>query len=67
MTKQHTTPDLPARPSIKQGAAYHGVDEKFIRRRIADGSLKAYRVGKRLIRLDRDSLVALARPIGGAA
>ncbi len=61
------TPPLPARATIKQAAAWAGVDEKTIRRYIASGRLKAYRVGPRLIRVDRDSLLKLARPIGGLA
>jgi excisionase family DNA binding protein len=62
-----TGADLPARTTIKQAAAFHGVDQKTIRRWIAEGRLKAHRVGPRLIRVDRDSLLALARPIGGRA
>jgi excisionase family DNA binding protein len=44
-----------------------GTCDRTIRRRIADGSLLAYRIGPRAIRVDRDSLLALARPMGGAA
>jgi excisionase family DNA binding protein len=63
----NTRAELPARPSIKQAAEYIGVDEKTIRRYIAQGRLIAYRIGPRLIRLDRESVLKLARPIGGAA
>jgi excisionase family DNA binding protein len=58
---------LPARPSIQRAADFLGVTDRTIRRRIADGTLKAYRVGPRLIRVDRESLLALAKPMGGAA
>ncbi|MGY4712893.1 helix-turn-helix domain-containing protein [Mycolicibacterium sp. CBM1] len=59
--------DLPARPSIKAAAAEFGLSEKTIRRWIADGRLRAYRIGPKMIRVDRESLLNLARPIGGAA
>jgi excisionase family DNA binding protein len=62
-----TQADLPAHPSPKQGAEFLGVAEKTIRRYIAQGRLKAHRVGPRLIRIDRESLLKLARPIGGLA
>jgi excisionase family DNA binding protein len=60
-----TQTDLPPRPTIKQAAEFHGVDDKTIRRWIAGGRLTAYRVGPRLIRLDRDSVLKLGRQIGG--
>lgn len=44
-----------------------GTSTKFIRRRIADGSLPAYRLkGSRIIRINRTDLEALKLPIGGA-
>lgn len=55
---------LPANPSIQQGAAWLGVDPKTIRRWIAQGRIKAVRVGPRLIRIERESLLVLAKPIG---
>jgi excisionase family DNA binding protein len=58
---------LPPQPTIKQTAEYIGADPKTIRRWIADGRLTAYRVGPRLIRIDRESILKLASPIGGAA
>jgi excisionase family DNA binding protein len=58
---------LPPQPSIKQTAAFFGVDGKTIRRWIARGDLIAYRIGPRLIRIERDSILKLASPIGGAA
>ena len=64
---QVTEADLPARPTISQSAAFANVDKKSIRRWIAEGRLKAYRHGPRLIRVDRESLLKLGRPMGGAA
>ena len=56
--------DLPLRPTIQQAAEFLGVNEKTIRNRLADRSLTGYRVGPRAIRVDRDSLIALAsRPL----
>jgi excisionase family DNA binding protein len=55
---------LPAWPTLQQAAVHYDVDPKTVRRWIAAGRLKATRVGPRLIRVDRDSLLALAKPIG---
>jgi excisionase family DNA binding protein len=66
MAKEKQSP-LPAMLTIQQAAEAYGTCDKTIRRRIADGSLLSYRVGPRLIRVDRDSLLALARPMAGAA
>ena len=60
--------DLPKRPSIPQAAARLNCSDKTIRRMIADGRLKAYRIGGRsTIRVDRDSLLALEVPMNVAA
>lgn len=58
---------LPAMLTIQQAAEAIQVSTKTIRRAIAEGRLTGYRVGKRAIRVDRASLVKLARPVGGAA
>jgi excisionase family DNA binding protein len=60
---------LPARVSIKRAGEYLDCSDKTIRRRIADGSLKAHRIGPQSIRIDRESLLALAEanPLGGVA
>jgi excisionase family DNA binding protein len=63
----HNGAGLPPQPTIKQTAVYFGVDVKTIRRWIAQGRLAAHRVGPRLIRVDRASILKLASPIGGAA
>lgn len=60
-----TQTELPPRPTIKQAANFHGIDEKSVRRYIAQGLLTGYRVGPRLIRLDRDSVLNLGHRIGG--
>jgi excisionase family DNA binding protein len=61
---EYQTEQLPPRPSIQQAAAWLGVDPKTVRRYIAQGRLKALRVGPKLIRVERESLLALAKPIG---
>jgi excisionase family DNA binding protein len=58
------TDTLPAKLTIQQAAAWLGVNEKTVRRYIAQGRLKAARVGPKLIRVERESLLALAKPIG---
>ncbi|MEO6820936.1 MAG: excisionase family DNA-binding protein [Candidatus Nanopelagicales bacterium] len=40
-----------------------GVSVKTVRRRIADGTIRAYRIGPRLIRVERDCLLGLTRQI----
>ena len=65
--QNQATGALPPQPTIKHTANYFGVDEKTVRRWIAHGRLTAYRVGPRLIRVDRESILKLASPIGGAA
>ena len=58
---------LPPQPTIPDTADYFGVDPKTVRRWIPQGRLTAHRVGPRLIRVDRESILKLASPIGGAA
>lgn len=58
------TDTLPPRPSIQQAATWLGVDPKTVRRYIAQGRIKAVRVGPKLIRIERESLLALATPVG---
>ncbi|MBB3752695.1 excisionase family DNA binding protein [Mycolicibacterium sp. BK634] len=55
---------MPPRVSIQQAADHLNVSTKTVRRYIADGRLKAVRLGPRLIRVERDSIDALMRPIG---
>lgn len=63
----HKGASLPPQPNIRQTAEHFGVDDKTIRRWIAQGRLTAYRVGPRLIRIDRESILKLASPIGAHA
>jgi excisionase family DNA binding protein len=53
--------------SIRSAAETFGVSEKTIRRRIAEGQLKAYRLGPRAIRVDLSDLGDLLRPIPTAS
>jgi len=59
--------DLATQPtrwgSITDAAIEHGVHTATIRRRIADGTITAYRFGPRLIRLDLDEVSTSLRPI----
>lgn len=49
--------------SMRIAAEQFGVSERTIRRRIADGSLRAYRMGPRMIRIDTDQLDEVLRPL----
>jgi excisionase family DNA binding protein len=64
---EHRGANLPRQPGIRQVAKYLGTHPKTIRRRIAAGRLSAHRVGPRLLRLNRDEMLNLGRPVGGAA
>lgn len=65
------TPTTPRRWLTQAEAAeYLSTTDRTVRRMIADGSLPAHRLGKRMIRIDRADVDALMRPIptaGGAA
>ena len=52
--------------TITQAAGLLHVNAKTVRRRIADGTLTAYRVGPSLIRLHADDVAALLRPVPNA-
>lgn len=49
--------------TIQDAADRIGVSTKTIRRKIADGSLPAYRLGTSIIRLRSDDVEGLLRPI----
>ncbi|MBO0676728.1 helix-turn-helix domain-containing protein [Mycolicibacterium sp. S2-37] len=53
--------------TIQLAADTFDVSARTIRRWIAAGRIKAYRLGTRTIRIDRDSLLAMQRPMGSAA
>ncbi|MGB3356041.1 MAG: helix-turn-helix domain-containing protein [Mycobacterium sp.] len=52
--------------TILEAAEYLGVTKRTIRTMIADGRLKAYRSGHRLVRLDLADVDAVLKPFGGA-
>jgi len=67
---QSTQPS--ARPSkrlvdLAEAAAYAACCRETIRRRIADGTLHGYRLGKRLLRVDLNEIDAALREIPSAA
>jgi excisionase family DNA binding protein len=49
--------------SLAAAATYLGVNQRTIRRQIADGQLTGYRLGGRLIRVDLNELDEALRPI----
>ncbi|KEF99972.1 MULTISPECIES: excisionase family DNA-binding protein [Mycobacterium] len=52
--------------SIADAADYLGVTTRTIRQMIADGRLRGYRSGHRLVRLRIDEIDAAMQPFGGA-
>lgn len=60
------TPE-PRQLTITEAAAAYGVHVNTVRRWIADGYLRAERVGPRIIRISADDLAALGRTIPSAA
>jgi excisionase family DNA binding protein len=64
MTTRYTPTGLPELLSIEQVADATGLSQKTIRRRISDSTLKAHRIGPRVIRIERESVLALiGRPM----
>jgi excisionase family DNA binding protein len=59
-----TTDALPPWPSLQQAAEWTGLSEKTLRRYISEGLLKGAKIGPKLIRVERESLLALWKPIG---
>lgn len=64
--RQAAAEQLPLQVPIRQAAEFFGVDVRTVRRWSSDGRLTAHRVGPRLIRVDRESILKLASPIGAA-
>jgi excisionase family DNA binding protein len=58
--------DSPRLDTIQRAASRNSVSVDTIRRRIASGELKAYRLGKRILRVDPNEVDALFRPIPAA-
>ncbi|GAC86097.1 putative phage excisionase [Gordonia paraffinivorans NBRC 108238] len=52
--------------SLQEVAEYLGVTDRTIRQMIADGRLRGYRNGRKLIRIDLNEVDAAMRPMGGA-
>ncbi|MDS1115611.1 helix-turn-helix domain-containing protein [Gordonia westfalica] len=50
-----------------EAAEYLGVSTRTVRQMIADGRLRGYRNGPRMIRLDLNEIDASMTPFGGAA
>ena len=57
-----TPPGLPMQ-TVRSAARLTGMSEKTIRRRIADGTLAAYRIGTRAIRISDEDLMRLYEPV----
>ncbi len=60
------TSNVPVYISISQAADAMGVCDKTVRRHIAAGRLRAYRCGKKLIRLRIEDIERLMREIPSA-
>ena len=60
------TTNLPVYLSIAQAADVMGVCDKTVRRHVAAGRLRAYRCGKRLIRVRVEDIEKLMREIPSA-
>lgn len=52
----YSEPSIPKLVSLTEGAEQFGISVKTLRRRIADGTVRGYRVG-RLIRVDMNELL----------
>jgi excisionase family DNA binding protein len=64
MPRKAATPSEPPRlESIQEAARRNSISVDTVRRRIASGELKAYRLGGRILRIDRAAVDALFRPI----
>lgn len=52
---------------IAEAAEYLQVTDRTVRQMLADGRLRGYRSGQRLVRLDLNEIDAAMKPFGGAA
>lgn len=66
MRKPEPAPLAAAALSIRDVAEFTGFHPDTIRRRIADGTLPAFRIGPRAIRIRREDAEALLRPVPSA-
>lgn len=53
--------------SIAETADYLGITTRTVRQMVADGRLRGYKLGARVVRLRRDEIDSAMRPFGGAA
>ncbi|KAF0967835.1 excisionase family DNA-binding protein [Gordonia sp. YY1] len=53
--------------AINTTAEYLGVSDRTIRQMIADGRIRGYRNGRKVIRIDLNEVDASMTPFGGAA
>lgn len=67
MSLREKSSALPSMLSMSETAHVLGLSERTVRRYIASGQLRAHRLGPRMIRVERESVSGLLRPIGGAA
>ncbi|WP_198957230.1 helix-turn-helix domain-containing protein [Mycobacterium lehmannii] len=51
--------EIPCWLTIKQAAAYYQISQHTVRKMISIGDLKAKRIGPKMIRIERDSLLEL--------
>jgi excisionase family DNA binding protein len=58
---------MPPTISIAEAATQLGCHPDTVRRMIAAGTLPAFRVGPRLIRLKQEDVAAVARPLATAS
>ena len=57
---------LPEYATIRQVADFALVNEQTVRRWIRGGQLRAFRLGARAVRIDRESVAGLFREVGAA-
>ncbi|OBI53598.1 excisionase family DNA-binding protein [Mycobacterium sp. E787] len=64
-----STQDSPARrwASITDTAEYLGITRRTVRLMVAQGRIRAYRNGPRLVRIDLNEVDAAMTPYGGGA
>lgn len=67
MSARQAVLDGPRQLTIAEVAQARGVHVNTVRRWIADGYLRAERVGPRIIRINADDVAALGRTIPSAA
>jgi excisionase family DNA binding protein len=60
------TAQLPEYLTIRQVADFALVNEQTVRRWIRGGQLRAFRLGERAVRIDRESVTGLFRELGVA-